>query len=131
LTRYFSHLTPPESSDTLKDSKFKAVLLGHVLPCCLLAVVAANFWLGKVFVPVGKVFEGHKGNVVRGLIQSYPFGRKFAGVVTVKMALAVALFAWYGLANKERTERYAHPALAVAIGGFVVGLAMYVAGFFV
>lgn len=120
---YFSDLT--DITDNLKDSKFKMVLVGYVIPVCILLVVVVNLAVGITVVP-----SGHhvRGDMLDGLVQSHPYGWPFAGVVTAKIGLAAALFSWYGLANHRRTEGWAELGLLLSIVVIAVGLGIHVVG---
>ena len=77
-------------------------MVGCVLPACVLAIVVADFAAGRVIMSAG---HWQQGNVLGGFLQAYPLGWSFAGVITMKTALAAALFSWYALANHAPTER--------------------------
>jgi len=128
LNYYSQHDDDTAATDHLKDSTFKMVIVGYAIPTCILAVIGTNFLVGKVFVPAGR---GLSGDVFDGLIQSYPLGWQFAGIVSMKFGLAAALFSWYALANHAKTERWAQVALMASIVVFGFGFVLYAVGFFV
>ncbi len=114
---YPQHDDNRDDTSHLKDSPFKMAVVGYGMPACILVVVVINFVIGTVYWPAGRY---EVGDSFGGLMQSYPFGWRFAGVVTLKIGLAGVLFSWFALANYERTERWTHPALLASI--IVIGL---------
>jgi hypothetical protein len=117
----------PDTREQLKDPPLRVAIVGYVLPGIILAVVATNVLLGKVYVPAG---GRGGGDVLDGLLQSYSPDWQFAGLIAFKLGLAVALHAWFALANHERTERY---AILAMLGGCItagMGVLAFGAGFF-
>lgn len=93
---------------------------GWVLPILLLLLVAINFATGKVYWPVKT--RGYS-------IVAYHDAWRFWGSAALKLGLAVALHAWYKLANDQRTENLYIPLTIVAGAVMAIGLAAFVCGF--
>ncbi len=100
----------PDTSE-LKDSRTRMVALGFLAPLVILAVIITNLATGQVVI-----LNDHPD----ALLTYFPVGWIFAGVVAIKLGFAVALFAWYGLANLEPVEHYALPTVLAAI--VIIGL---------
>jgi len=127
VLNYFSQPDrAPDSTEFLKDSRFKTVLVGYAIPLCILSDVIVNLLTGRVWLPADRM----GGDLFDGLVQSYPTGWLFAGVVTLKCGLAAGLWSWYGLANHARTEAWSQVALLVSLGVAAVGVIMFGVGFF-
>ncbi len=128
LLRYFTQSEDASAAtDHLKDSRFKIVLLGVIVPAGLLAAIAANVVLGRVILPADRF----AGDMLDGLIQSYPPGWQFAGILTMKAGFAGVCICWYLLANTARCERWAQPATFAAIVVVALGVVILGIGFFV
>lgn len=115
-------------TEGLRDSASKMVVVGYACPLCLVAIVIANIAVGRVYVLPGR---SSLGNALGGLLQSYPYGWPFLGVVTAKLGLAASLFSWYALANYQSTERWAQPALLASIVVVALGVCLFGIGLFV
>ena len=113
----------PRGSDTLKDSRLKMVMVGHVIPVCILGVVLANLISGVAYLPAGRW-----ANAVYGLAISYTYGWPFAGIMITKVGFAGAIYAWYGLANIARAERWVQPLLLASVIVAGVGILVHISG---
>lgn len=127
LNDHWPDALDPFSSEGLKDSRFKVVVAGYGLPIGILIIVLVNLWMGRVFMPA----RHFSGDLLDGLIHSYPYGWQFIGIVTGKLAIAGALFSWFALANHECTEDYALPSLLGSMIMLGLGFVVYAVGFFV
>jgi hypothetical protein len=127
LNYYSQHEDRTDTTEHLKDSTFKMVVVGYGIPQCILLVVVVNLAVGRVVMPDWRFH----GDLLDGLFRSYPYGWQFTGIVTMKAGVAAALFSWYGLANHERTEQWAEVALLVSIVFIAAGLGVYAAGFLI
>ncbi len=122
--------SPPENNvpDTsnLKDSAFTTVVAGYLLPGCIVLIVVWNLITGYVYWPAHRL----SGDTLDGMVQSFGYGWHFAGIVTLKLGVAAAMFSWYGLANHDRTEYFAQPAMVLSIAIACLGLATHAIAFF-
>lgn len=95
-----------------KDPSIRVFWGGVVAPALLVLIVAANLITRAAIWPDrAQVFIVYRG----------PW--EVGGIIGMKLGLALFHFAWLGLANWGRTERYASAAviggIAILIGGFV------------
>lgn len=114
----------------MKDTKYVQILLGIVVPLCLVVVVIYNLATWTVFlVEVPRRL---------GIIRLLRHGRGVAitdsysvvGVVLIKISLAGALASWFWFANRDETEHWGPTGLVISGGVAVIGLVVVVIGVF-
>ncbi|MCB9851107.1 MAG: hypothetical protein H6817_10440 [Phycisphaerales bacterium] len=127
MLNYFSqHHDGRDATEHLKDSRFKTVVVGYLVPLLICLAVVGNCLAGRVYLPAGRF----SGDMWDGLVQSWPIGLRFYGVIVLKLGFAGAFFSWYGLANHNSTERYSVLCLLAAVIVSVAGLLIYSVSWF-
>lgn len=102
-----------------KDTPDTIPTAAFIAPGIILAVVLVNCAVGEVYWPAK-----HR------LVDAYHDSWRFWGTILFKLGMAGGLFAWYGMANWNRTLRAALPTLAASIAIAGLGLLAFCIGFF-
>jgi len=106
-----------------KDSPIGMVWGGIVAPGAIGVLVLVNLIMWRVYWPAGR---GHPF-----VFHVYHDAWRVVGTVLFKLGIAAGLVSWFTLANLARTEKAAPVALAASVTVTVLGLAIFVIGFFV
>ncbi len=128
LGGYFAHGEYTRSDTSwMKDSRLTVVVLGYLIPVCILVVVVTNLVLGKVVLPA----ERTSGDLMEGLLQTYSDAWRIGGTIMIKLGIAGACYAWYAVANHVRMERWALVSLLSSVITAILGLVVLSIGSFV
>lgn len=103
----------------MKDTPTRAFFPGYVVPALLALLVAINLVTRSAYWPQR-----------RGPLVVFTDGWRVSGTILLEIGLASGLFAWYILANDDRRQHLAHPILGAAVLVEIVGVALFVYGFF-
>jgi hypothetical protein len=105
-----------------RDTPDRIPFFGFVVPAVIPLLVAFNLVRGEVYWP-----DKHAG---ARLFTVYRDAWRFWGTIGFKIGMAGGIFAWSGLANFPRYDRYATPVLVGSIIAAVLGLTSFCMGMF-
>ncbi len=107
-----------------RDNRFAQIALGLVLPGLLLGVITFNLIFGRV------LFVWMPEDDPLTVVRWFNGGAEIAGIVFAKSGLAVILFAWCWLANRQREQwtEMAQPGAMVGLSLTALGLALFAWG---
>jgi hypothetical protein len=112
-----------------KDSSFTARLYGWIIPILLLVCASWELFIGKIYLPHVRNFPPPQiGFIYYNVFRDIP---RVWGFSWFKIGIAIAMHAWFSLANDRKKEAYAKPTLICGIVVTVAGALLYWAGWFV
>lgn len=109
-----------------KDSPNATLWLGIILPIAILAIAVVNVVTGCVWVPTQQPGGIH----VDIILTVYRDGWRVTGAILFELGVAIGLFTWYFLADRDDAEKIIFPCLCAAAAIMCAGIAIFVIGFF-
>ena len=115
-----------EFTDEFKDSRTRAVVMGILAPAIISAFALWNVISGEVLWLGSRHSWAESGTLFTVFHDSW----RVWGTGLFKLGVSLGLFAWFGLANWNRTESWTEICGFTGIFAIVCGVVLAVIGWF-